>query len=414
MAIRAGSILHLGGQNVIDRIQQAGLGNVNLPIETVREVGNREVVDKIPQEPDFTFSMQSLDVSTDIMAFLTGSPEGGPASAEVPGGSDPEGTEYNWLDCEFVNIPSPWKDPTTGSAGKVEAGHLIPGYYPTKISYNFGVTDNAQQTVELAGGAFYYFEGTPKEQAFTGNGATKAFATTEVAVHTRRGGAGGESFRSVFGVIVDGELQTEGVDYTVEGGAESPGSTATVTFAIAPVSGADIRIAYFTSAAHSYPQSVHASTLVKPGAVRGRNIQVLIDGKRIGGIQTATLEATVEGEVERELGTEDITGRVVNGTDANGTLTIRSKDKDAFFDVLEKVTGVNRKEVFGWFNDNEVKLEIRIQNPKNTSKIIKTLLITDAKFQPPGTPAQVNTATDFAINYSSVNGTFAEVKGEPK
>jgi len=414
MSIRAGSILHLSGNNVIDRIQQAGLGNVNLPVETIREVGNREVVDKIPQEPDFTFSMQSLDVSTDIMAWLTGAVAGGSASAAAPGASDPEGTEYNWLDCQMVNIPSPWKDPTSGSAGVIEAGHLVPGYYPTKVTYNFGVTDNAQQTVELAGGSFYYGEGVPREQQFTGNGSTDEFATAQPAIHTRRGGALGEVFRSVFGVIVDGELQTEGVDYEVTGGAASPGSTATVKFLkAAPDSGADIRIAYFTSTATAFPQSVHASTIVKPGAVRGRNIRVLVDGKRVGGIQTATLEATVEGEVERELGTEDITGRVVNGTDTTGAVTIRSKNKDAFFDVLEAITKVARDEVYGWFNDNTVKLEIQIENPKNPSKIIKTLLVEDAKFQPPGTPAQVNQATDFQFNYTSVSGTFSEVKGTP-
>lgn len=414
MSIRAGSILHLSGNNVIDRIQQAGLGNVNLPIETIREVGNREVVDKIPQEPDFTFTMQDLDVSTDIMAWLTGAAPGGSASAAAPGASDPNGTRYDFLDCVMVNIPSPWKDPTTGSAGVVEAGHLIPGYYPTKVSYNFGVTDNASQTVELAGGSFYYGKGAPREQGFAGNGVTKAFETEEPAVHTRRGGAEGTTFRSVFGVIVDGELQTEGVDYEVTGGAEWPGTAATIAFTNAPDNGADIRVAYFTSTEHAFPQSVHASTLTKPGAVRGRNIRVMVDGVRVGGIQTATLEATVEGEVERELGTEDITGRVVNGTDCNGTVTIRSKNKDAFFTVMKQITGIDgEKEVFGWFNNNTVKLEIQIENPKNPSQIIKTLLVEDAKFQPPGTPAQVNQATDFAFNFSSVAGTFAEVKGTP-
>jgi len=412
MAIRAGSILHLSGQNVIDRIQQAGLGNVNLPVETVREVGNRQVVDKVPQEPDFTFSMNSLDVTTDIMAWLTGKPAGSAASAAAPGATDPAGTQYNWLDCKFVNIPSPWKDPNTGSAGVVQAGHLIPGYYPTKISYSFGVTDNAQISVELGGGAFYYFEGTPVETSYIANGATKVFLTPEVAVWSRKGGAEGASFRTVFGVLVNGELMTEGVDYTVTGGAEAPGAVATVTFTVAPAVGADIRVCYFTSAAHSYPQTVHASTLVKPGAVRGRNIEFLINGVRIGGIQQATLEATVEGEVERELGTEDIVGRVNNGTDCNGTVTLRSKDKNAFFDVLEKVTGVSRKEVFGWFNNKTVKVEIKIKNPKNTAETIKTLLVEDAKFQPPGTPAQVNTATDFAVSFSSLSGTFAEVKSQ--
>jgi hypothetical protein len=412
MSVHAGSILHVGGQNVIDRIQSAGLGDVRLTIETIRETGNREVVDKVPGEPDFTFTMESLDVSVETMAWLTGS-YGAEASASAPGASDPDGTEYDWLDCQFVNITSPWKDPATGSAGVVEAGHLIPGYYPTRIRYRFGATDNSTQEVELSGGSFFYGESAPVEQREAGDGGTTAFPTDDPAIQYRRGGSGGSTFRSIFGVLVDGQLQTEDVDYTQSGGAADPGSTATVTFTDAPANGADIRFCYFTSAAQDYPQPVHASTIVKPGAVRGRNIRVEIEDSRIGGIQTFELEATVEGEVERELGTEDIVGRSNTGTDCNGSMVVRSKDRDAFFDLLEAVTGVARDEVFGWFNDNTVDLKIKIEDPRDPGTILKTLWVDDAKFQSPGTPARVNTPTDFSFNYESLNGTFKEVKGEP-
>jgi hypothetical protein len=410
MSVHAGSIIHLGGNNVIDRIQSAGLGDVRLPVETIREVGNREVVDKVPGEPDFTFTLEGLNTSVELMAWLTGK-VGGPASGASPGAADADGTEYNWLDCGFVNIPSPWKDPTTGSAGIVEAGHLIPGYYPTRLTYRFGVTDNATQSVELAGGAFYYAKAAPREEYFNGNGATTAFITTDDTVHYRKGGQDGTTFMDVFGVIVDGQLQTLEVDYTVTGGDGSP---ATITFTDPPPAGvSNIRVAYFTDAAKSYPQTVHASSVVLPGAVRGKNIRIEIDGNRVGGGQTFELEATVDGEVERELGNEEIVGRTINGTDTNGTFTIRAKDADAFFNLLEDVTGVAQDEVYGWFNDKQVELAVKIENPKNPGQIIKTILIKDAKFQPPGTPARVNSPTDFAIQWESVNGTFVEVKGEP-
>lgn len=414
MSVHAGSILHVGGQNVIDRIQSAGLGDVRLNMETIREVGNREVVDKVPGEPDFTFTMESLDVSTAQEAFLTGK-VGAAASASAPGAGDADGTAYDWLDMvgRCVNIPSPWKDPDSGSAGVVEAGHLIPGYYPTRIRYRFGVTDNATQEVELAGGSYYYAEAAPREEYFAGDGVEDAFVTADPAIHYRRGGAAGTEFRSIFGVIVDGQLQTEDVDYTVTGGAADPGSAATITFNDPPEDGADIRVAYFTSAAKAYPQTVHASVVVIPGAVRGRNIHVYINGQKIGSIQSAELEGTVDGEVERELGTEEPSGRVINGTDARGSLTVRSRDRDRFFDLLEEVTGVARDEVYGWFNENEVDLQIRIENPKAPGTIIKTLHVEDAKFQPPGTPARVNSATDFAFNFESVNGSFKAVKGIP-
>jgi hypothetical protein len=72
MSVHAGTILHVGGNNVIDRIQSAGLGDVRVPTDVVREVGNSAIVDKVPTEPSFTFTLESLDVSAELEAFITG------------------------------------------------------------------------------------------------------------------------------------------------------------------------------------------------------------------------------------------------------------------------------------------------------------------------------------------------------
>src|SRR3954447_16167826 len=97
MSVTAGSILIVGGNNVIDRIQSAGLGDARVPIETIREVGNYLVVDKVPGEADFTFNVEAWDVTTDLMAFLTGK-IGAPDVASAPGSGDPDGTVYRWED----------------------------------------------------------------------------------------------------------------------------------------------------------------------------------------------------------------------------------------------------------------------------------------------------------------------------
>jgi hypothetical protein len=414
MAVRAGTILTVGGANVIDRIQSAGLGDVRIPVEAIREVGNYLIVDKVPGEPDFTFSMESLDTSVDMMAFLTGKTgTTATASGGAPGAADPDGTVYRWEDCTFVNIASPWKDPDTGSAGVVTAGHLVPGYYPTRISYRFGITDNASQTVELAGGQFYYAGGgrAPVEELFTtANGSTTDFVTTDGTVRYRIGGVDGTTFRNVFGVIVGRQLMVEGSDYTVAGGNGSP---ATVTLDVAPPSGTVVRVCYFTTVAKAYPQSVHAATVVKPGAVRGRNIKVLLGAakKQLAAAQSFEMEATIDGTVERELGSEEIVGRTINGTDCSGTITVRSRDADAFIELLSDLTGVATDEVFGYLNQHSIPLEIQIENPKNPGQILKTLYVSDALFQPSGTPARVNSSTDFSIRFESINGTFEEVKG---
>jgi hypothetical protein len=104
-------------------------------------------------------------------------------------------------------------------------------------------------------------------------------------------------------------------------------------------------------------------------------------------------------------------GRTVNGRDTTGTITTRSRNAQAFIALLSKVTGVDPGEVFGFFNQHTIPLTIQIQNPKVPSEIIKTLYVSDAQFQPPGTPARVNTPTDFGFRFDSLSGTFQEIKG---
>lgn len=414
MSIHAGNILHIGGNNVIDRIQSAGLGDVRVPTDTIREVGNKEVVDKVVGDPDFTFSMESFDVSTELEALLNGKVAAGPASGSGAGAADPDGTSYDWLNCRAINIVSPWKDPLTGSAGSINAGHIVPGFYPTRISYRFGVTDNAGITVDLGGGSYYYGAFAPVEEFFTASATQAAFALASGAIGYRQGGAVGTAFSRTFGVMVNGVLQSEGVDYTESGPEDATSAAVTVTFVTGLANGDEVRIAYFTDAAQAWPDPRHAAVAVKPGAVRGRNICVYLGSGggrvKVGGVQALTLDATVDGENTREFCNINTVGREVNGTDCNGSVTVRAKDKAAFFGLLSKVTGVAVTEVFGWFNDQTIPLSVQIQNPK-TGGIIKTLYVRDAKFQLPGTPARVNTPTDFELAFESQRGSYEAIKG---
>jgi hypothetical protein len=87
------------------------------------------------------------------------------------------------------------------------------------------------------------------------------------------------------------------------------------------------------------------------------------------------MDATVAGDQDREMGNADPVGFDNQGTDATGTATVRPKDRRAFFDALSRVTGVDADEVFGFFNENEVPVEIQIQNPKDPGTILKTILL---------------------------------------
>jgi hypothetical protein len=422
MTVKAGDIVTVAGHTVLQRLQTQGLTNAKIPIFTAREIGNDLVVDKVPQEPDFTFSMESLAVDNSIEAILHGGVSTGPAPNQGAGQADPDGTEYTWQSSQMINILSPWKDPERFASGNVVAGHIIPGYFPSKISYKFGVTENATTTAELRGGMFYYGDGmAPTEDVFVGATGTQDYVTAEPAVQYRVGGVLGTTFRAALGVVVNGAWMVEGEDYTVAGGGEKAAAAPiTVTFTNYTVKTNDqIRVAYFTTNAHSYPDTVHEDSIVLPGAVRGRNICVSVASgggsswQRVFGIQTFTLDASFDITPERELCNDELIGFTVNGTDCTGTLTIHAKDYNAFFLFLRQSTGLDTdQEVIGFINRNPMKLKIEIQDPRNPGSVLKTLYVPDAVFDIPATPARVNAVVDFSLNFDSLVGTYSAFKGE--
>lgn len=421
MTVKAGSIITVAGHTVIQRLQSQGLTNVKIPVATIREIGNDLVVDKVPQEPDFTFAMESLAVDCSIEAILHGKVATGSGATAGAGASDAPGTEYPWQSSECITICSPWKDPLSFSSGNVAAGHLIPGYYPQKMSYKFGVTENAAQTAELRGGIFYYGNAmAPTEDIDVGVFGTQSYVTAEAGVEYRKSGVLGTTFKNALAVMVNGVLMVEGQDYSVSGGGSVGSNTViTVTFTNYIVQNGDsIRIAYFTTAAHSYPDAVHESALVLPGAVRGRNICVSVASggagtwQKVHGVQTFTLDASFDITPERELCNDEIIGFTVNGTDCTGAVTLHAKDFTAFFTFLKQMTGVDTQhEVVGWLNLNPLRVKCEIMDPRNAGSVLKTLYVADAIFDIPGTPARVNAVVDFQLTYESLDGTYSAFKG---
>lgn len=434
MAIPAGHIITVGGLNVVDRLQDTGLQNPKVPTETVRETGNDLVVGKILTEADFAFQMQSWDVSCDMMALLNGK-MGGTGATEGPASTDAVGTLYHWENCQFVNLACPWARDTGTEGGDITSGVLVPAYYPSALTYKFGVTANAEQTVTVNGGAYYMSDAFPIEaiaaSAFPIEEFVKPIAkastmeTKEPAKVYRIGGFGSEKYRHVFGVLVNGVIQQEGIDYVEEGGA-IPGKAATkvkIKFTKEFAGTETVKFMYFSTTAHAIPQAAHASTVTTPAAVRGRNIEIIVAptvkeldeaGKFtvLHGIQAFDLSATHTGTIQREMGYQDPIGYNETGIDTNGTITMDPKEEASLYSALATMTGISREEVFGYINEHAMAMKAVIYNPAKPSEILKSIIVPDAKFQIPGTAAKVNTTLSLPLTWESELGTFYERKGE--
>jgi hypothetical protein len=451
--------------NVVDRLQDAGLQNPKVPTETIRETGNNLVVGKVLTEADFNFQMTSWDTNCDMMALLLGK-VGDIAASHGPSHADADKTVYDWENVGFVNVASPWKTDTGSQGGDIGSGVIIPSYFPTALSYKFGVKEMAEQVVTLRGGAYFMnYGGYPIEEIAAGTGSATTFETKEPANVMRLGGHGSTEYQHIFGVMVDGQIMLNGVDYVEEGGAapealgtawvegtvyglnavvseggknyisleagnekHKPSSSPThwevigagmskvkIKFVVAPRNEAVVRFMYFSVAHHALPQAVHESTITSPAAVRGRDIDILLglpgETTKLHGVQNITLDASCTGEIQREMGTYDPIGYTTTGTDTNGTINLEPQSQEKLYEALAEMTGLDKTEVLGYINEFPVPLTVVINDPHARGTILKSLYVPDAIFQPPGTTVKVNTVSQFPIGWESLEGTFREIKG---
>ena len=189
MSIKGGQILHVGnGVNVIDRIQTAGPGSLNIPQDKIYELGNYESIGTVRDVPDLSFNLESFDVSTEIEWMLT----------QAAGSA----TSVNMNTVKPLDIISPFKAGKTESAPyDIVASVALPYLNLESLNYRFGLRDNARQTATLRGDSIFYCPGASKVETVVGSGAAGQVVTLTrpAGVYTDSSGA-----RRVLSVSVNG------------------------------------------------------------------------------------------------------------------------------------------------------------------------------------------------------------------
>lgn len=372
MAIKAGQILHVANQFVVDRIQTAGPGDLNIPQEKVYELGNYQSVGIVRDVPDLSFNLECLDVDTEVEALLVGS---------VDPFADAQSTMYDLALNKPIDIISPWKTPY-GAFTAVQ-GVAVPGLALESASYRYGLQDNAGETFTLNGDSIYYTPGTPWQDIAEGDG-------TETEFTFEHGDAllyveGGKEFYAL-SVSVDGVRYTQ-VESADLADAVAGGNTEvyadlvageSIEFGVAPENGAVISIVYASSVdTASYPQTgqdpwgtsgdshlVHQNVAVKPAAIRGKDIDVYFStlvsvGGHITNKALTSNVATLTTDSAHGLTTGDSV--TVSGVDAtfNGTYTVASTPTSTTFTYAKTAADVASTAVSGTAAKAKTPLEVR-------------------------------------------------------
>lgn len=403
MAIKAGDILHVGnGVTIIDRIQTGGPGQVNVPVETVYELGNRKSVGKVYDLPDLTFSMESLDVSLEIEALLTG--------GTLPAAN----ASLKLSDAKPLNIVSQIKaGRSTGTPNAVEASVGLPVLTLESMSYRFGLRDNATQQASLRGGAIFYSGGTTyvQEAAGTNTASQTVVSSFPAWLYKEDSGTGN---RRALSVDIDGVTQLQGVDYTESSGAETAGAAiVTITMLkLVPVT-SKIRLMYASPTAATYLPAVNeAVSATRPAAVRGRNIEIYLGdtaggrlaANKLGMVQSVTVDYRVTLDNDEEFGNNRIVAQDFDVPTTTGSVDLKPTNPTELMTRIRKIADTaTATEVTGALKQAVLPLDIVIKSP-STGAILKTLHVPDARFTVPGFEGRVEQKSTVTLNFESDAG----------
>ncbi len=509
MAIKAGQLIHVANQILVDRAQTGGPGTVNLNRTKVYELGNYLAVGSITDIPDLSFTLESFDASAEMEAMLcgfnfggtratqtvtvTGAPDGGTFTltfsgqttaaiafdatastvqtrlvnlsniavgevsvsgaaggpytvifsgtltssgstalmtangASLTGGTSPDVTVVGAdgladgfamrLDQSMpIDVASEFKMGKTASSPFDTVGSVaIPFLAVESVSYKFGVTENAAQTVTLKGDGLFYTPGSVYIQETAGTNSANQTILLEHDVYPFNGDTVAGTKYALSVSLSTGQRLTFGSDYTE--GVVGSGATRTITLTIlaAVPTTTTIRVSYASDAVKAFPQAVHAvASATRPAAIRGRNITVAVGGvalaNRWTSITSVALDYKVALQRDEEFGNSQIVNQDYDVPDVSGNINIKPRDYAELYRRVRTIAGVTDGEVAGALTTNPLPLYIELHSPDDGT-VLKSFYVPDARFNLPGYSGRVQQKLEVQMDWTSDTGDCTVYKG---
>lgn len=410
MSIKAGDLLHVGNQVLIDRAQTAGPGTLNVPTTKIYELGNYLSVATVRDNPDLTFTMESLDASAALEALLTGRTFS----------ADAAGHTYDLSTMTTMDVASMFKPGRTASnAFDVVGSVAAPFLTVESIAYAFGLTEGSRQTVTLRGDSIYYAKGMAYVQEAAGTGAAnQTLALTHTALPYNGDTVAATTRYALSVSLIKSQTRLViGTDYQETATGAGAGKSVTVTLLKAIPTSETVRVTYQSDVANSYPQASHEpASGDRPAALRGRDIEVRVGGYSItdrwSAVQSVTADWRVQLTKDEELGSATAVSQDYDVPSVTGTVVIKPRNVQELLNRVHQIAGVSSDtEVVGAQQVVPLPLEIVLHSPAD-GHILKTLSIPDARFTLPGFSGRVQTKLEVTFNWESDAGILLVTKND--
>lgn len=403
MAIKAGQVIHDANGFVVDRIQTGGVSSLNIPEEKIYELGNQQTVTTIRDIADLTFDIESFDTSTEIEALLLG----------IDPDTVVDGDELDFNDALPLDVISPFK---ASGAYNVIKGIAIPYLTLESCTYRFGVGQNSTQSFSLRGDTLCYIPGTPMYQEITLVDGQLNYAFDQTALKYVEQGVDN------YALSVCAKNVTTNTYKRLFIGTDFTNTTTGITLVddLFDEGYTSLHVVYGTATAGTYAQSVHPEHSVKPGAVRGKDITVLVHDPRLAtpalarwsGVQSFEVTRRVNLERDEELGNSKAVRQDYDTPEVSGSVVVRPADADDLWDKIYQIANISDDtQIVGPYSSIALPVEIQVDHP-DTGARLKTFYIEDARFQIPATQGQVQQKLEVTFPFTSDGGLLTVTKGE--
>ena len=409
MAIKGADLLHVGNQILIERAQTAGPGQVSIATEKIYELGNYYSIGQTRDIPDLTMSLESLDVSANMEALLTGQDFAAMAA----------GTKINLAKSLPLDVMSEFKNGFASTAPYDVVGAVsLPYLVLESVGYRFGIADKASQTVGLKGDSIFYCPGSGYIQEAVGtNAANQTVVLTNPAYAYLGDKVAGTKY-ALSVALSTGKRLSYGSDYTEVGtGVAADGSRAvTLTILKAVPIAAKVRVSYASPTVAVYPQVSHTvPSAVRPAAIKGRDIEIFVGGVALTNRWTSTQSATVDYRVtldkDEEMGNSQVVSQDFDVPAVTGSIDLKPRDYAELASKVRQSAGIaSTTEVAGAISSVPLPLAIVLHSPIDGS-VLKTLYVPDARFTLPGYSGRVQQKLTVTFAFESDTGVLEVYKG---
>lgn len=478
MAIKAGDLLHVGNTVLVHRLQTAGPGTINIPIERIYELGNYETVGQSRDIPDLTFPMESLDVSiapeelitggryagrsvtdgaitaadttltsataaftsadvgrgvtvagagaagADLVAEIASVTNGTTVELNVAAGTTVTGAAVDVSQIRFdlanavpIDVAGQFKKGRTAdSPFDIIASVAVPHLTVESVQYRFGLKESARQTVNLRGDGIYYCLGSTFIEEAAGTGVANQAVVLAHPAMLYNGDTVNGPRRTLSVSLASGTRLFYGADYT----EATVGSVTTVTVLAAVPTTDTVRVVYQSnSVVANYPQASHVpASVVKPAAIRGRDIKVYVGGTDItdqwASVQSVTLEYRVNLDRDEEFGNPQVVSQDYDQPTVTGSIDIKPRNATEMITRLAQIANVPTSEVIGALSSVPLPVAIALHAPADvstTGEVLKTLYVKDARFTLSGYAGRVQQKLTMTMPFESDAGSLVAYDG---